>query len=655
LRDEIVYYTDFEIHEDPSTVVLDPVGAGTCSTFILTTNSYTFTGLPNGTYEWQIRSKCADNTGTSYSDSAPPSFTILSCSADLPTNNTAINVDIESATLSWNTTVNIGYYNIRYREFGTLTWQSVNNITNQTYTLNGLSDETTYEWQIEKACGSGASSGWSSGVYFTTNVLPVADSSSCTQGNNITDFATIVLFSDEQAANPALNIIDGDPTSRWSAQNFPQEVVIDLGLEYSVDQINLYPYLDRDYQFIVEGSTTSSSSGFSTMIDASNNTIAATVINETFAPQVVRYVKLTVTGAATYTGTWSSINELEVICSGLSVPACTISSPINLSVDSIGESSVKLSWDDVPEPDLEDYKLRFREVGTTDWLYLSATSNNYVTINNLTPDATYEWQIKSRCANGNATDYLDAIGNNFTVYPVIEIQLALWLEGAYESTTSEMNTKLHNRGLLPGQTPFSILATPTPDGQPYNTSPWNYMGTEGLGWTDTDYTGDETDWVLVSFRTDIAKNTEVAMAAGLLTKNGTIRFPNRDILLSSAPDSLYIIVEHRNHMGIMTPAAIGVNNGVLAYDFRLSDSYRDPTSFGQKQLSTGEWSMYAGDADQSDFPSYDIQGTDKTVWFDNNGVFDYYLSPDFNLDGDVNGQDKAIWFSNNGISSRVPR
>ncbi len=331
---------------------------------------------------------------------------------------------------------------------------------------------------------------------------------------------------------------------------------------------------------------------------------------------------------------------------------CLTFLPDNLQVSPPDESAT-LSWDSANNAD--HYKIRYRSVDSLTWITVpgSITTNSY-TFTGLS-SGTYEWQIRSKCSDGTGTDYNDSTPPNFTVQPTIEIQLALWLEGAYENTSGEMKTNLHDRGLLPGQTPVSILATPTPTGQPYNTSPWNYTGTEGIAWTDTDYMGDETDWVLVSFRTDVAKNTEVAMAAGLLTKNGTVRFPDRDILPSSAPDSLYIVVEHRNHMGIMTPTAIGVTNGVLAHDFRLSDSYRDPTSFGQKQLSTGEWSMYAGDADQSDFPSYDIQGTDKLIWFDNNGVFDTYISPDFNLDGDVNGQDKAIWFDNNGISSRVPR
>jgi len=237
----------------------------------------------------------------------------------------------------------------------------------------------------------------------------------------------------------------------------------------------------------------------------------------------------------------------------------------------------------------------------------------------------------------------------------VDVELYAWLEGAFDPALGEMSTTLvSTRKLLPGQTPTSNLATPTPAGQPYSIAPWNYAGTEGASWTNADYTGDETDWVLVSFRTDIPKSTEVGIAAGLLMKDGSITFPDR-CALTSVASPLYIVVEHRNHIGIMTPQPVDVIGGMLTYDFRLAESYRDPTSFGQKQLSTGEWTMYAGDADQSDFPSYDIQGTDKTIWFDNNGVFDYYLSPDFNLDGDVNGQDKSLWFDNNGISSRVPK
>jgi len=186
----------------------------------------------------------------------------------------------------------------------------------------------------------------------------------------------------------------------------------------------------------------------------------------------------------------------------------------------------------------------------------------------------------------------------------VDIELYAWIEGAFDPALGEMrNTLVSTRKLLPGQTPTSNLATPTPAGQPYSIAPWNYAGTEGAGWTDADYTGDETDWVLVSFRTDIQKSTEVSMTAGLLMKDGSITFPNRCALLSTVASPLYIVVEHRNHIGIMTPQPVDVIGSTLTYDFRLADSYRDQTSFGQKQIPTGEWTMFAGDADQSDFPS----------------------------------------------------
>lgn len=62
--------------------------------------------------------------------------------------------------------------------------------------------------------------------------------------------------------------------------------------------------------------------------------------------------------------------------------------------------------------------------------------------------------------------------------------------------------------------------------------------------------------------------------------------------------------------------------------------------------------MHAGNFEQEN-TSHDILGTDKTIWFDNNGVFDKYDYGDANLDGDTNGSDKSLWFDNNGKSSTI--
>ena len=237
----------------------------------------------------------------------------------------------------------------------------------------------------------------------------------------------------------------------------------------------------------------------------------------------------------------------------------------------------------------------------------------------------------------------------------VNLELSATMEGVYDATTGQMLNGLSGRGLLPGQTPVSALVTPTPTGQPYSAAPWSYSGTEGGNWTDNDYPNDVVDWLLVSFRTSTEKNSEVSMTAALLRQDGSIDFPARCALGLGVADSVYIVIEHRNHMGIMSPDAIPVIGGMLTYDFSTSDSYRDPTSFGQKQLADGTWVMFAGDGNQTDMPSFDITGEDKTIWFDNNGEFDQYKAADYNLNGDVNGADKAYWFGNNGVSSRVPK
>jgi len=239
----------------------------------------------------------------------------------------------------------------------------------------------------------------------------------------------------------------------------------------------------------------------------------------------------------------------------------------------------------------------------------------------------------------------------------IAVNLKVFLQGVYQPLPDEMTTTLNTeRDLLPGQIPSSPLATPTPAGQPYSIAPWNYMGTEGADWTGNAYAAEAVDWVLVSLRTSTAKNSQVAMTVGVLNKDGSIYFPNR-CALSVNQSAVYIVIEHRNHMGIMTPQPVSITNGALTYDFTKANTYDGGgTGAGQIEIISGVWGMYTGDANQiADVASYDITGTDKTAWFEANGVFDRYLSADFNLDGDVNGQDKSLWFGNNGVSSRVPK
>lgn len=256
--------------------------------------------------------------------------------------------------------------------------------------------------------------------------------------------------------------------------------------------------------------------------------------------------------------------------------------------------------------------------------------------------------------NPDNTTTNDPVSKTFD--EVIDVEIYALLEGPYRSGERFMRIDLNmERGLLPGQTLIG-LGQATPAGQPYSEGPW-YFQEEIESAAFTIYPPDVVDWVLVSFRTYRTSDTEIAKTAAYLHSGGRITFPNLENIRAIAEhEFVYIVVEHRNHMGIMSPQPVAVVDGTIMYDFRVRDSYRVSTSYGQKQMPSGDWVMLAGDVDQvTDDFSYDINAYDKVDWVEDNGVFGYYKCSDLNLDGDVSMQDKSLWAANNGKLSAVPK
>lgn len=241
------------------------------------------------------------------------------------------------------------------------------------------------------------------------------------------------------------------------------------------------------------------------------------------------------------------------------------------------------------------------------------------------------WSNNTWGANIDASILPAQILSTCSSPPSIHLEISLLLESTYDTNTGLMSNNLENLGLIPLD-------------QPFNQAPWNYTGSE------TKTINDVTDWVLVSIRTGIPANTEIAKVAGLLQTNGRIHFPEPTNLTSNLNAPVYVVVESRNHLAVMSAQLVSLANNTLSIDFSLADSYSVPGNFGQKQLSNGKWVLYAGDIDQN----RDINGGDKTIWAYFNGSFGVYQPSDVNLDGDINGDDRIRWSINNGIFSNVP-
>jgi|GEM_PF-1768865 len=286
---------------------------------------------------------------------------------------------------------------------------------------------------------------------------------------------------------------------------------------------------------------------------------------------------------------------------------------------------------------------RIRQPNNSIWQSWSHTSpDNY--------DSSWwywPWNLPNNAASGQWTFEVDYNGTT-VVHPFyvnsrpITLNVQVNLEGAFDLSTQTMLNEIQTRAVLPE------------GGQPYNTAPWSYNGMEGIGWQINDYPANTVDWVLLSFRTSLQPSTEIAKRAAVLLTDGTL-YGMPSIQVENGTNSLFVVVEHRNHLPVMSAQAIPISSNSLSYDFRQTAGYLGNSGFSQKQLMGGSWAMYASNADQSNPSGYEITGADRILWDVENGNFDLYLNVDFNLDGDVNGEDKVLWNRNNGVSSTVPR
>ena len=139
--------------------------------------------------------------------------------------------------------------------------------------------------------------------------------------DNLALSGSIHSVSSQQSGNPATNLIDGvadDDANRWSAQSFPQWVILDLGSVQSIGATRLQGYQDRAYQYQVYASSSlsavESNEASALVADASSNSVGG-MVEQRFAPTQARYVKVEVVGASNYAGDWVSAREVTVLSS----------------------------------------------------------------------------------------------------------------------------------------------------------------------------------------------------------------------------------------------------------------------------------------------------------------------------------------------------
>jgi hypothetical protein len=223
----------------------------------------------------------------------------------------------------------------------------------------------------------------------------------------------------------------------------------------------------------------------------------------------------------------------------------------------------------------------------------------------------------------------------------INLELLVYLEGPFG--TSEMNTLLNSAGIIPLS-------------HPYNSAPWNYSGPESvLSIPNTNV----VDWVLIELRdaanaASATPATRIARQAAFLLKDGSVVGTDGSSILqfnNVFTQQLFVIVWHRNHLGIMTANGVTASGGIYAYDFSTAESKVHGGSAGYKNLTGSIWGMVAGDSNHEGI----VNLLDKTDWASDAGEKGY-LYTDFSMDAQVNNVDKNNkWYANYLKQSQIPQ
>jgi len=244
----------------------------------------------------------------------------------------------------------------------------------------------------------------------------------------------------------------------------------------------------------------------------------------------------------------------------------------------------------------------------------------------------------------------------------IDMDVQVYLEGAYRYDDQEMTTELNSLGYLPGQTPTTFFGNATEAGHPYEGKPWYQNMPTGKSFESNStaennlyYGFDVVDWVLVSLRSSADIEYEECTRPGMLNKDGSITFMDDDCCLVDPTKSYYIVVEHRNHLIVMTPTPIAIEDRQMAFDFTSNQSYIEFLGSGQVEVAPGVYAMYGANGNQQSkhADATDISTNDSNTWSEGLGRNSGYHISDFNFDSDVNFQDQSIFLRNNGLFSDV--
>jgi len=234
--------------------------------------------------------------------------------------------------------------------------------------------------------------------------------------------------------------------------------------------------------------------------------------------------------------------------------------------------------------------------------------------------------------NGEVEDYTVHIANS-----QIKIDAKVILGGAVlpdwiPGEPKIMDTTLNSEMFLPLEQPYNN-----------NSAIWHYPGNEEVLSIPA---SDVVDWIVLELRETsggsetATSSTSVGKQAAFLLSSGQVvgidgtSLPEFNI---SVTQNLFLVVWHRNHLGIMSANPLTFDGtDTWSYNFTSAAGQAYGGTNAQIEIAPGYFGMIPGDI----YPDGQINQLDKSNEWDIQVGNSRYLSGDLNLNSQINNQDK---------------
>ncbi len=403
------------------------------------TGTTSLAGLaPNTTYEFQVCICCSKDLCSPWSISVTfttlkqvcvaPTVQQLSAS-NITTNIAQLNVAITgAATYSW-----------RYRPAGTAQWIELPSTNVNSVVVNGLSPNTSYEFQVYVCCAPGNCSEWSPTGTFTTAKPFVCEAPTAKQlvASNLNNTgATLTInvggvFAYYWRYRPAsgnhawiaigglkenaLNITGLTPGIKYEWQAYVCCTKDDCSpwsaSEYFETTGALCPAVHSSNITVSNITTTSASASAAVSEGTVSNWRYRTVGTSEW--QSISNTTTVIALAGLLPGTQYEL-QIRILCKNgtysdwsasvyfttLTSTTCPAPTAYQVSASEITTNSARLN---TSAPGAVSYGWRIRELGTANWINLSGTNANSTVASNLKPGTSYEFQVCICCTKDHCS------------------------------------------------------------------------------------------------------------------------------------------------------------------------------------------------------------------------------------------------------------